>query len=656
MPETVTSAITSLFAGPNMDQESTSVNFSWRLICRRNRPFLLLPEDTRPGPASLELYLAQRPLAKALRSLIPLILRTPAAGIFEEINVAADADSTWMRFLKQQAGLATGQLTTPAIKFGGIARRTSRLVMLLCDETGHPIRVIKVGLNAAGRTATEQEADLLSQLPDDLIGCTGITGRYHSDTLSAFATTYFPGASLSNDLGIEKLFHSWLNEAPREPLENLASWQELAAAAPGGAAAEWPLLRDALARHRVRTTLFHGDFTPWNVRMVNSENIRAFDWERGNLKGIPGWDWFHFIVQTSVLVKRHSRERIAAELEQLFHSPRFQKYAEEAGISQIIEPLLLAYLLHQQLVVQPEEGRERSQRLFALLWEQWRMRQGEGLAIRLAARPARRSAGEQLQAAAVKLANLLWEPGLSPAPPTPLLAQYRRHWLPLLGSLLWMGGVALVHYHTNTHLMMTPFYLLPCVCLVYLAGRAPALLAAVMAAVAGPGLQYFTHPGEVSGVITVWNIGMRILVFQLIVILLHNSRRTNGWYQPLRPLAEPSAWQAFSLNWAVVLGAGLFLALLLPLNILASPHCTFLPLYLLPCLVLTLTLNPRWGTLAAILAAGGSALAQHLGDPVYFSRDDTLWNAVMRLVIFQGTVLLLGRMQAKTVLFSDGKT
>jgi len=654
MPRPITHTINALFARP--EPGNALVNFSWRLVRRRNRPFLLLPGNSGTAQAGLELYLAQRPLAKAFRALIPLILRTPASGMFESVSIVTDADSSWMRFLKQQAGLEAGQLLTPTIKFGGIAGRTSRLVMLLCDEAGHPIRVIKVGLNPAGRAATEREADLLFRLPDGLIGCTEITGRFNSATLSAFATTYFPGASLDNDLGFEKLFHCWLNDTPKEPIENLATWRQLAAVAPSGAVWEWPLLRDALAGRLVQTTLFHGDFTPWNVRMVNWESIRAYDWERGHLKGIPGWDWFHFIVQTSVLVKRHSRERIAAELEQLFHSPRFQKYAGEAGISQIIEPLLLAYLLHQKLVDQPEDGRERCQRLFELLWQQWRIREGDGQAVRLPPALAGWSASEQLQSAGTKLANLLWEPRLSSERQPPLFAQCRRHWLPLVVALLWIGGVALVHFYSNAHLVLSPFYLLPCLWLAYLAGRPVALLAAGVAGVAGPGLQYFMNDRDISGATTVWNIAMRILVFQLIVILLCNSRKPNGWYQPLRPPAKTSAWQAVAGNWAVMLVTILYLALLLPLNVLASPHCTFLPLYLLPCLVLTLTMGTYWGTLAAVLAAGGSALVQHLGDPVYFSWIDTGWNALMRLAILQGTVMLTGRMHLKTILFSDGKT
>ena len=333
-----------------------------------------------------------------------------------------------MRFLAQQSGLPAGQLPSPTIKFGGVVGKTTRLVLLIRDAGGHPIRVVKVGLNPAGRAATEREAGLLSNLPKDVIGCTGITGRFSSDTLSAFATAYFSGESLDTDLGIENLFHDWLNDAPPEPIQNLATWRELQSVAKGAGLPQWPILRDALAEQMVRTTIYHGDFAPWNVRMTNLETIRAFDWERGHLKGIPAWDWFHFIVQTSILVKRYSPERVAAELEQLVHSPRFQKYASDAGISKIVEPLLLAYLLEQKLIVRPLEGSEQTDRLFQLLWTHWQIKTNAALAAKPLSDDDRMPAGEQIKLAFGKVANLFWEPTLSPIKQAAFTAQLRRYW------------------------------------------------------------------------------------------------------------------------------------------------------------------------------------------------------------------------------------
>ncbi len=652
MSTNVTPVITLLFAGP--EPVHKPVVFYWRLVRRRGRPFLLLPANSQRAGNGLELYLAQRPLAKLCRSLIPVVLRTPAARVFEPVAITAEAEASWMRFLARQAGLEGGTLATPAIKFGGVAGKTSRLILLLHDAGGHPIRVVKVGLDPAGRALTTREADLLSRLPAGVIGCTGITGRFSSEKVSAFATTYFSGASLDNDVGIETLFRCWLNEPPLVPLESLASWHELESMAHAADVSEWPWLRDALAGQRVRTTLFHGDFTPWNVRMANLEMIQAFDWERGHLHGIPGWDWFHFIVQTSILVKRHSRERIAAELDQLFQSPRFQNYAAEAGISHCFEPLLLAYLLHQRLVVQPEEGRQRTQRLFQLLWQQWRMKQAGGQVRVRAPVRARPSPGEQFKSAGRKLANLLWQPSLSPALNPPLLQQCGRHWQVMLATLLWIGGVAALHFFVKPPIMLAPFYLAPCIGLAWVAGRRPALLMAMVAGLAGPEMQYFKEPGLMGWPTFLWNVTMRILVFQFVVVLLHSARQ-NHLYRPPAPRGAAPGGRLLADNWLVVLGMLVYLGLLALLNAWVSPHGNFILFYLLPGVLVALVTDARWGTAAAGLSAAAAALAQHFGDPGYYTWPATGWNALMRLAVFQITVLLVRRVHQENILFSDLK-
>jgi hypothetical protein len=567
------------------------------------------------------------------------------------VAIQADADSAFMQFLAQQSGLPAEQLQTPAIKFGGTQERNSRLILLLCDAGGHPIRVIKVGLNSSGRAATQREANLLSQLPEGVIGCTGITGSFSSDTLSAFATAYFSGTSLDNDVGIEKLFHDWLNDEPPEPIQNLAIWQELESAIKDTGLAEWPHLRNALAHHNIRTTIYHGDFAPWNVRMTNLENIRAFDWERGDLKGIPAWDWFHFIVQTSILVKRHSPERVAAELEQLTHSPRFQKYANEAGISEILEPLLLAYLLGQKLIVQPREGGELADRLFRLLWARWQLKINAGKRFSLSPTASRTPPGEQIKFAFAKLANLLWEPQLSPLGQPPLTAQLRRYWLVMLAALVWICGFATLHVFTCSHLLFTPFYLAPCMLLALKTDRRLGFMAAFWGGFAGPAFQLFKVPSVIPFNIICWNIYMRTLVFLLVVILLDRVRKQNSLGNLHPASSEPSAIQAISGNWAVVLITSIFFILVMVLDGLTNPNLIFFPLYLLPCVIFTLALNRRWGTLAALLASVVGPLLQRPGDPEFQLLSVEFWNTLMRFAVFEMVVMLLDRIRRDNILF-----
>jgi hypothetical protein len=654
MLKDVLPAIRTLFAGAKPCR--SLVNFSWRLVRRKKRPFLLLPEKSGSSSDSFQLYSAHRPLAKLWRSLIPLLLRTPLAKFYGRVTIEADSDSEFVQFLAQQSGLPAAQLTSPAIKFGGVVGKTKRLVLLLCDAGGHPIRVIKVGLDPAGRAATEREAALLSCLPKDVIGCTGITGRFSSDKLSAFATAYFSGASLDTDLGIEKLFHDWLNAAPPEPIMTLAIWRELRSVAKGAGLPQWPILRDALAQQAVRTTIYHGDFAPWNVRMTNLETIRAFDWERGHLKGIPAWDWFHFIIQTSILVKRYSPERVAAELEQLVHSPRFKKYANDAGISEIVEPLLLAYLLEQKLIVRPLEGNEQTDQLFRLLWDKWQFKETAGEPTTAPVADFRMPAGDQIKFAFAKLANLFWEPSLSPVVRPPLAAQLLRYWLALLASFIWIAEVATLQFSTDPHLTFAPFYLAPCVLLALKADRRLGFILACVAGVTGPLIHQIKQPMTIPMGVTCCNMAMRVFVFILIVILLDNVRRQSLRDRSPHTFPEQNAIQSIFGNWEVVLITSIYFTLVVVLDVLTNPNYIFLPLYLLPCVIFTLTLNWRWGTLAAVIASVVGPLAQRFEDPGYQLLGFEFWNTFMRLMIFQTVVLLLDRIRHKNILFSGIKT
>jgi hypothetical protein len=71
MFKNVLPAIRTLFAGANPEPEP--VLFAWRLIRRKNKPFLLLPVHSGRASDNLALYSAQRPLAKLIRALLPLL-------------------------------------------------------------------------------------------------------------------------------------------------------------------------------------------------------------------------------------------------------------------------------------------------------------------------------------------------------------------------------------------------------------------------------------------------------------------------------------------------------------------------------------------------------------------------------------------------------
>jgi hypothetical protein len=664
MPKSIKTSLAGLFL--DGQKPGQVIDFTWLLIRRRNRPFLLLPVAANGVRVGLELYSAQRRRAKVWRTALPLLLRTPAAAIFQRIRFGADPNSEIIRFLCEQSGLPAEQLPTPAIKFGGQADQKSRFVLLTCDASNRPVKVIKVGVDANGRAVTEREADLLEKLPANTLGCIRMTGRLTTPNLSAFATSYFPGDSPDDDSGMEILFHSWINPEPAVPIESLDAWHDLETKVAGAAPGAWRTLRAALAGRKIRGTLYHGDFAPWNIRAVNSQNLQVFDWEGGNLRGVPGWDWLHFIVQTSILARRNSVERVAAEVEELLQSPRFQKYAEATGIAPIVKPLMLAYLLRQRWVIQPLEGGRKTTDLYELLAGHWEF--APQPPVLLAGPPASRpapvlaaadsmsswaDARTQLISAWSQLANVFWEPTLTANLQPSFYSQLRAGWPVALFCCLWLAAVANFQYFFLNHLLLLPIYAIPCLLATWKMGRRWGMLFAAVTAGIAPLVAAAKDPGYDNGPLICWNSLMRFLSLQICVFLADRVHRHRDSF---RLLATPSHRAAnIAANWAVVLAsAGLFVAVVVG-DFITGPRVIFLPLYLFPAMLLTLFLNLRCGAFMALLAAIAGSVDEYWGNTDPNPLAVFRWNPVMRFLIFFFVILPLDRLSQENILFPSGK-
>jgi hypothetical protein len=103
------------------------------------------------------------------------------------------------------------------------------------------------------------------------------------------------------------------------------------------------------AGREYRAAVVHGDFAPWNVRLVRQSPQAAafvFDWEFGRESGLPLSDALHFIVQTDVLVQRRPPKEILRHINALMDAPDARAYQRAAGIErEDLIPLLLAYLI-----------------------------------------------------------------------------------------------------------------------------------------------------------------------------------------------------------------------------------------------------------------------------------------------------------------------
>lgn len=624
------------------------LDFAWVLIRRRQRPFLLVPVTELGVRSSLYLYSAQRRRAKIWRAMLPFLLRTPLAAIFPRIHFRADKNSELMRFLSEQAGVPADQLPAPAIKFGGLESQKSRLVLLVSDKTRRPAKVVKIGLDEGGRAATDREADLLEKLPPNTLGGTRCTGRLKTGKLSAFATDYFPGDSPADDGGMEILFHSWINPGPAVPVESLDAWQDLDSRVALAEPAAWRALRPVLVGKPVRSTLHHGDFAPWNIRAVNSRNLQAFDWEGGTLHGIPGWDWFHFVVQTSILARRHSPERVAAEMEELLQSPRFEKYAADTGISSLAKPLVLAYLLRHRWVIQPLDGAEETMAVYRLLAARWEFAPQPSVPG-----PANRwlDARRQMSQAWGQLANVFWEPTLIANLDPTSFAKSKALWLLVMFCGLWIAAVANVQYFLANHLLLLPVYTIPCLVVTWKIGRRWGTAFACATAAVAPLISAVKDPAANHADLVCWNSLMRFIILQTCVFLTDRIHGKKDFFSQLKaPRRRPAD---VARNWAVLLASGLWFVAIAVADLYTGPRVIVLPLYLFPAMLLTLFLNLRWGAAAALLGALVASTDEYTTKFNANVIEVFGWNFPMRFLILFLVILLLDRISDGNVLFNS---
>ena len=343
-----------LFAAGEGEGRGLQVEF--RVLKKQGRPFLLLPCQARPAAASLDLYPAQTARARAARTVLRWLLRAAVPFGTEKITFRVSADDPFLRFLSSLAGEREGGLPTMGVLAGNPASDGQRFMVLVFDANQRPVAVAKAGLSERARALIEKEESFLAAVPPNTSSVPRLRAAFQSPRLRAVALDFFAGDSpRARDEGaLPALLASWVDPQRTNRLSQTPDWARLER---GASANE---LFSRVARHLggriVPATIQHGDFAPWNIKVSPSGAWTALDWERGELAGIPGWDWFHYVIQTGILVGRLSAAGMAQRVESLLDSEAFKGYAARADIVGCERELVLAYLLHAVEVIKPSEG------------------------------------------------------------------------------------------------------------------------------------------------------------------------------------------------------------------------------------------------------------------------------------------------------------
>ena len=359
-----------LFAPPEAQGQGTRVEM--RLLKKGGRPFLLLPVQPRPAAATMDLYPAQTGRARAARTVLRCLLRASLPVGTERVSCAISPADPFVRFLSSLAGAPVPALPALGILAGNPASDGQRFLLLIFDASQRPVAVVKAGLSQRARALVEQEEHFLAAVPEKTTAVPRLRAKFESPRLRALALDFFPGESPRprHETALPALLASWVDPDRTFVLSDAPDWKRLEHAA--SASAQFSAVASQLRGRTVHPAIHHGDFAPWNIKVSPAGAWTVLDWERGELAGIPGWDWFHYVIQTGILVGCLPAPVLVQRVESLLCSEALQRYAERAGILGCERELVLAYLLHVVEVIKPSEGLAPTRELLNALSTRWR--------------------------------------------------------------------------------------------------------------------------------------------------------------------------------------------------------------------------------------------------------------------------------------------
>jgi hypothetical protein len=333
-----------------------SVTLKLRLMRKNGEPLLLLPTTIPAADTALSLYPAQSWKARIARTGLALMQKAGTLPGTSPVEINISPDSPFARFLCPPGGPVEDLRF--AMLLGNPHTAGRRFVLLTFDGAGKPLRVVKAGVGSErALELIQNEAAFLKMVPPTILRAPVMHGTFAADGIAALALDYAAGSTpaLDDISGVPDLLESWLSRERAVRFGDLPVARRLATSARTDAATQRFLLK--LNQVSIHPAIHHGDFAPWNIR-VNpvTQGWAVLDWERGEPAGPPAWDWFHFVIQPEVLVRRASPETIITRLEKFRRSPSFTRYAAQAGIQSSVDTLLLGYAIHCRDITRQTEG------------------------------------------------------------------------------------------------------------------------------------------------------------------------------------------------------------------------------------------------------------------------------------------------------------
>ena len=335
-----------------------------RTLKKNGEDFLLLPSGAQPAIHALSLYPAQTCFARMARKIIHLALQYKLPFPLEKTLIHIKPGARFEEFLTQLAGAS--RFPEIAILCGNARTAGRRFVVLVFDKSGNPAWVVKAGIGKDAEELITREIAFLKAAPPGIPAIPKLLNELKSDFIQGLALDFVDGVSPIGNWSFGELLTAWLHKEAAIPIESLSVWRKLASHC--ACHPVFNSIAPQFAGRLVHPAIQHGDFAPWNIKLSRDGSCMVLDWERGEVRGLPAWDWFHYVIQPAILVRRLSLDQLMNCVDELLISSDFQEYARHAKIDGCTQELLLAYLLYCVEILKPADSSGPTRALLEALW------------------------------------------------------------------------------------------------------------------------------------------------------------------------------------------------------------------------------------------------------------------------------------------------
>jgi thymidylate kinase len=343
------------------------------------RNFLIPLTNRAAALSGLGLYCAYTLKAKAFKNLLVIWIRIGMIKPFLSTIAPRDRFIT-ERLFSHLTKVINRRDVSFAVSWGTPGAHQKPVIQVM-ESGGRIIAYVKEGWNRETRDLVRHETEILRELSSCTLSSFLLPEVIHVDEweerLLLFLSTPkgnprpAPKEMTSDCLAI--LCELRALNVKNIRLEESQLWKELLTYTgqdfDHGHSQLWEegklFLEKSLKNHIMQFHLCHGDFTPWNMRVLDGRRV-LFDWEYSMREGPPGYDLIHFHYQSSTLLHSRGQKKIFSDLLGIARALR-----HFGGGMTRIEPLLLLYFMHRLTRAMHENKQETT--MARQLWDMLHM-------------------------------------------------------------------------------------------------------------------------------------------------------------------------------------------------------------------------------------------------------------------------------------------